>query len=215
MYFTLISDEVEEYCEKHSSAEDGILYEINRETHLQTVHPRMLSGQCLGLFLEILSRSIKPKAILEIGTFTGYSTICLAKGLLPEGIIHTIEHNIEYKERIEKNLNKAGIFEQCVLHIDSALNAISDINEEWDLVFIDADKCNYLNYYKLIVPKIKKGGILIADNVLWGGKVLYEPQKNDKDTSGLIAFNNFVKTDNRVRNVLLPFRDGIMIAEKI
>lgn len=214
MYFELVPTEVEEYCESHSSPESALLYKLQRETQLQTVHPRMLSGQMQGLFLSMISRCLKPKYVLEVGTFTAYATICLAQGLPIDGVIHTIEHNIEYKERIGKYLKSANLSEQCAVHFGDALEIIPTLPYSWDLIYLDADKINYPNYYKLLIPSLRKGGWMIADNVLWGGKVLDGSQTKDKETQAVKEFNEMVQSDSQVNNLLLPIRDGLMWIEK-
>lgn len=222
------------YSEAHTTPEIPILARLNRETHLSQVYPQMLSGHIQGSLLRMLSFMISPARILEIGTFTGYSAINLAAGLFkPEhpgslqsddfdgprvanhGLLHTIEVNPELEEMILKFIREAGLDDIIILHIGEALEIIPTLNETWDLVFIDADKPNYLNYYELILPKLRSGGFLIADNVLWDGKVLDEPGKMDKDTRGIIQFNEFVHRDDRVEHMMLPVRDGLMICRKI
>ena len=210
----MIEKELQDYAEAHSTKESGILYQLNRETHLKTIHPRMISGHLQGKFLEMLSCMIKPTQILEVGTFTGYSAICLSKGLRLDGCIHTIEKNQELKEMALQAFKKAGIENLVNYYTGNALDIIPEINEEFDLVFIDADKENYLNYYQLAFDKVKTGGFIIADNTLWSGKVTKAPLSSDKETRGLIAFNDFVQQDPGVENLLLPFRDGLMIIKK-
>ncbi len=211
----MIKPEIEKYIKDHCSPEDEILAELNRETHLKAVYPRMLSGHILGKFLEMISLMIKPEKILEIGTFTGYSTICLANGLTSNGKIYTIDLNPEIEIISEKYFKKSGITEKIVKYTGNALDIIPTINEKFDLVFIDADKENYLNYYKLVIEKINPGGFILADNVLWDGKVLQESNKADKETQGIMQFNEFVQKDKRVENVLVPLRDGVMLIRKL
>lgn len=212
--FTLLDEEIEAYCEAHSSPEEKVLYELFRETHLKTVRPRMVSGQSQGLFLEFISRLIQPERILELGTFTAYATICLAKGLTKNGIIYTIEENIEYESIILKYLHKTNMFSKTKLLFGEALNIIPTLNEKWDIIYIDADKVNYLNYYKLLLPFLKKKGIMLVDNVLWNGKISKTIENNDKDTKAIHAFNEYVQQDPEVKNLLLPLRDGIMMITK-
>ncbi len=209
----MIKKEFDKYARNHTTNETDLLKRLYRETHLKTVYPRMISGHLQGKFLELISYMIKPRRILEIGTFTGYSTICLAKGMTEDGIIHTIESEPEMQWIFGKYFEEAGISEKVVIHIDQALNVIPQTDEEFDLVFIDADKDNYLNYYQLLLPKLRPGGFLIADNAFWGGKVI----KNDKDreTQAIIEFNDFVQLDDRVENALLTVRDGLMVVRKI
>ncbi len=210
----MIKEDLQAYAENHTSPEDEVLYQLNRETHLKTIHPRMISGHLQGKFLEMVSYMIKPSQILEIGTFTGYSAICLSKGLTLDGCIHTIEKSPELKSMAIKTFAKAGIENQISYYTGDALDIIPKINEKFDLVFIDADKENYLNYYHLIFDKLNSGGFILADNALWSGKVIEKTAATDKDTQGLKAFNDFVQQDDRVENVLLPLRDGIMMVRK-
>jgi len=207
--------EIIEYAENFSSEESSVLKKLNRETHVKVLYPRMLSGKIQGNFLKMISRMIKPEKILEIGTFTGYSAICLAEGLSENGILHTIEINPELEEIILKYFNEAGVSEKIYLHIGDAVEVIPSLDETFDLVFIDADKENYLNYYNLVFDKVKKGGFIIADNVLWDGKVLNEPLPFDTETKAIREFNSFVQLDERVENLLLPLRDGLMIINKL
>ena len=209
--FNLISLELQDYCEEHSSAEDAVLYELYRETNLKVLRPRMLSCKSQGRFLEFISRLLRPKRILELGTYTAYSTICLAKGLSENGMIYTIEYEAELENMIKKYLRKANIEQKTTLFIGDAMEIIPNLNQTWDLIFIDADKVNYLNYYKMLLPHLSENGILLADNVLWSGKVTQDVKSNDKDTQALLAFNQYVQNDERVKNMILPFRDGIMM----
>ena len=213
----MISDTLFEYAEQHSTPEYPLLDRLNRETHLTQVYPHMLAGHMQGMLLRFISQMIKPRRILEIGTFTGYSAINLAMGLhsLPseECILHTIEINPEQEEIIQKYLAEAGLEKKVILHIGEALKIIPKLDETWDLVYIDADKPNYLNYYKLVFDRVKPGGFILADNALWDGKVL-EPNTRSRDTKGIIEFNELVQKDDRVENLLLPFRDGLMIVRK-
>ena len=213
--FTLISDEIEDYCEKHSSKEEDLLYQLYRETYQKTLRPRMISGHIQGLFLQMISNLVKPKRILELGTFTGYSTICLAKGLTNDGLIYTIEEEPELEYIIHKYLHQTPFYSKVKLMIGKALDFIPSLHETWDIIYIDADKTNYLNYYKILLPSLSKNGILLADNVLWSGKILNHPSSDDKETKALSEFNEYVKNDNNVTNLLLPLRDGIMIVQKI
>jgi predicted O-methyltransferase YrrM len=209
--FNLINSAIQDYCEDHTSAKEPPLYELYRETNLQVLRPRMLSCKSQGTFLEFISRMVCPKRILEVGTYTGYSTICLAKGLAADGIIYTIEYEAELEERIRKYLRKANIEQQTKLFIGDALEIIPTLNEQWDLIFIDADKINYIHYYNMLLPHLSPRGILLADNVLWSGKVTEEVKSNDRDTQAILAFNQHVQNDDRVRNMILPFRDGMML----
>lgn len=204
---------IEQYAQEHTSPEMKILSELSRETHAKVLRPRMLSGHLQGMFLQMISKIIQPKRILEIGTYTGYSAICLAQGLQNDGLLHTIDINDELESMIRRYIHKAQLTNKIVLHIGNALNIISSINESWDLVFIDADKENYLNYYDLIFEKVKPGGIIIADNVLWSGKVL-DKNENDSETIAIRHFNQYIHEDTRVEHLLLPVRDGLMIIRK-
>jgi len=207
--------ELEEYAEAHTTPETEVLHKLNRETNIRILHPRMLSGHIQGQFLKMISGMIRPKQILEIGTYTGYSAICLAEGLADEGLLHTIEIKPELEEMATDYFNRAGVIHKIKQYIGDALTIIPAINETFDLVFIDADKENYLNYYRLLIDKLKPGGYLLADNVLWSGKVVLSVPANDKETKGIMEFNDFVQNDPRVENVLLPFRDGVMMVRKI
>ncbi len=211
---SFLPKEIEAYAERMTTPETEILHQLSRETHLKVLRPRMLSGNMQGKLLQFISQMLKPERILEIGTYTGYSAICLAKGLKNNGLLHTIDNNPELEDIIKKYINKAGLQENIVLHIGEALNIIPTLEENFDLVFLDADKENYMQYYELSLAKLNKGGVIIADNVLWNGKVLYEPSKKDIETQSIIELNNHIVNDPRVENLLLPFRDGLMIARK-
>jgi predicted O-methyltransferase YrrM len=206
---------IETYITDHTSPEDDLLKRLNRETHLKVLNPRMLSGHVQGRFLEMISKMIRPKRILEIGTYTGYSAICLAKGLAGNGILHTIEVNPELEEFAKRYFREAGLESQIIQHGGDALELIPQIDETFDLVFIDAAKESYLDYYHLIFDKVRKGGFILADNALWDGKVVDLNQVQDKETQGIMAFNDFIRKDDRVENVLLSLRDGIMIIRKL
>lgn len=210
----MIDPKIENYSEEHSSNHSAILNELYRETHLKVMHPRMLSGQQQGRFLSMLSHMIRPKAILEIGTYTGYSAICLAEGLSKEGKIHTLELDPELEKIANKYFKKAGVEKQIIQYFGDALEIIPSLDILFDLVFIDADKNNYANYYRLIFDKVRSGGYILVDNVLWSGKVIESLKKGDKDTLGIIEFNTLVQQDERVENVLLPIRDGLMLIRK-
>ena len=205
---------IKEYIYKHSDPEDEILIELTRETNLKVPGSRMLSGYMQGKVIEHISKMIKPEKILEIGTYTGYSAICWAKGLKENGIIHTIEINDERKSIINKYFKKANVKSKIKLHIGDALKIIPTLDDNFDIVFIDADKPSYLKYYKLVINKVKKGAYIIADNVLWGGKVIEDKEITDESTKGIIEFNKYVKQDTNVENIILPIRDGIMLIRK-
>lgn len=210
-----ITQEIEEYCEAHSTPEPELLYRLNRETNLKVMNPRMLSGHIQGMFLTSLVRMMQPKAVLEIGTYTGYAAICLAEGLPDEGIIDTIEIDVELEDIIRKYFSQYSKKEKINLHIGDAVEVIPTLDKTYDLVFMDADKEEYIRYYELVLPKVRKGGYILADNVLWSGKVLQEVKSGDKDTPAIRQFNDYVLQDERVRNFLLPLRDGIMVIEKL
>ena len=209
-----IPKEIEDYALKNSDAELDVLRRLNRETHLKMTMPQMLSGHMQGLMLQLFSKMIRPKNILEIGTFTGYSAICLAQGLQEGGKLHTIDVNEEFREIILRNIKDAGLAGKITLHIGPAVNILPTLKEEFDLVFIDADKENYSTYYDLVFPKVKQGGFIIADNVLWSGKILNSTMKMDVETKSLFEYSRKIQDDSRVENVLLPLIDGLMIARK-
>lgn len=209
-----IPQEIEDYALLHTEEEPELLKKLNRETHAKMMFPRMLSGHLQGRLLSLISNMVKPKRILEIGTYTGYSCICLSEGLQEKGLIHSIEINDELEEIITRYLTEAGIKHKVKLHFGDALKVIPALKEEFDLVFIDADKENYSRYYDLVFPLMRKDAILVADNVLWSGKVLADPSTQDADTIALVEFSNKIQNDNRVQNLLLPVRDGLMIVRK-
>ena len=210
----IVNNKIEDYIRKNSSKEPEILKDLNKETHLKVLNPRMLSGHIQGRFLSIITKLIKPKKILEIGTYTGYSAICMAEGLIENGIIHTIDINEELVSIQNKYFAKSKCNNSIIQHVGDARNIIKSINEKFDLVFLDADKENYIEYYELVIEKVKKGGLIIADNVLWTGKVV-EPEKDDDElTQYLIDFNKMINEDDRVENIILPLRDGLNIILK-
>ena len=213
--FNLIDHTLEAYCEAHTSPENELLHRLNRQTNLETVNPRMLSDQLQGQFLNFISKIMRPSRILEIGTFTGYSALCLADGLAPDGELHTIEINEEYEDRILEFFSKSPNSDRLFLHIGDALQLIPNMDFVWDLVFIDADKEDYQRYYETVLPKVRQGGFILVDNVLWNGKVIGDIAYNDRDTRAIDNFNTYVQQDPKVRNLLLPFRDGIMMIEKL
>lgn len=206
---------LEEYVLANTREESPVLKALNRETNLKVMTPRMLAGHLQGRVLSMLSNMIRPEQILEIGTYTGYSAICLSEGLQKGGKIHTIDNNGELKEIISRYLEKAGITEKVNLYIGDAMEIIPSINEIFDLVYIDADKVNYSNYYDLVFAQVRKGGFIIADNALWNGKVLDSPEKMDEDTKAVVAYSRKVHADKRVENVIFPIRDGLMVCRKI
>jgi caffeoyl-CoA O-methyltransferase len=205
--------EIEQYAQAHTSAESDLLKKIDRETHAEVLMPRMVSGHLQGQFLSMISQMIKPKTILEIGTYTGYSAICLAEGLATTGKLITIDINEELETRVRGYFKEAGLENQIDYRIGDAANIIPVLNVSFDLVFIDADKENYGLYYDLVFDKLPVGGFILADNVLWSGKVVQA--KEDKDTKAIKEFNLKVNQDKRVKTMLLPLRDGIMMVEKI
>lgn len=211
---TLIDKKIENYIDAHTTDETDVLYDLNRATHLKTFYPNMLSGKVQGKFLEMVSRMIRPKYILEVGTFTGYSAIALAKGLVDGGKLITLEVNEEMESFIRDYIQKSGMEDKIQLIIGNALKIIPALPHEFDLVFIDADKEQYVDYYELALNKLKKGGFMLADNVLWSGKVLENDAKSDKETLGIKVFNEHVKNDKRIEQVMLSVRDGLMLIRK-
>ena len=210
----IVNNKIEDYIRKNSSKEPKILKDLNKETYLKVLNPRMLSGHLQGRFLSIITKLIKPKKILEIGTYTGYSAICMAEGLIENGIIHTIDINEELVSIQNKYFAKSKCNNSIIQHVGDARNIIKSINEKFDLVFLDADKENYIEYYELVIEKVRKGGLIIADNVLWTGKVV-EPEKDDDElTQYLIDFNKMINEDDRVENIILPLRDGLNVILK-
>lgn len=209
------SKEFNIYISEHTSPEDMLLQELTRATHLHAMQPRMLSGHIQGKLLELISKMISPVNILEIGTFTGYSAICLAKGLAENGILHTIDINDELRYIAEDFIGRSAVSDKVKLYTGDALQIIPAIEETFDLVFIDGDKREYTAYYDAVIGKVRKGGFIIADNVLWSGKIFEEVKPNDKYTIELIRFNDMIQNDSRVENLLLPLRDGMMIIRVI
>ncbi len=209
-----MNKELEDYILAHTEEESELLAELNRETEHKILLPRMLSGHLQGKLLGMISKMIKPDYILEIGTYTGYSALCLAQGLTADGILHTIEINDELENFTKSFLEKSEISHKIKFHIGNARTIIPQLPDDIDLVFIDGDKRQYLDYYKLVIEKTKKGGFILADNVLWSGKVANKNLKLDEYTKGILVFNDFVHQDDRVENVILPIRDGIMLLRK-
>jgi predicted O-methyltransferase YrrM len=207
-----ISQELEDYIEQHSAKEPELLAALNKETYQKILLPRMLSGHFQGRVLSMLSKLIRPINTLEIGTYTGYATLCLCEGMQETGQIHTIDIKEELVDFQRKYFDKSPWGKQIVQHLGEAIAIIPSLEIKFDLVFIDADKENYLNYYELIVPKMNKGGIILSDNVLWSGKVLEPLQKNDLSTKILLEYNDLLKNDPRVETVLLPIRDGLTVS---
>ncbi|PSL26681.1 O-methyltransferase [Dyadobacter jiangsuensis] len=208
-------EEIEEYSAAHTEDENALLKSLNRETHAHVLSPRMLSGHMQGRFLSMISRMIRPDRILEIGTYTGYSGICLCEGLNPGGKLITIDVNEELESFTRKYFDQTPFKDQIDYRIGNALDIIPTLTDTFDIVFIDADKINYSAYFNLCLDKTRTGGFLIADNVLWSGKVVQQLKKIDKDTQALLDFNRMVHEDPRVSNMLLPIRDGLMILQKL
>lgn len=209
-----ITKDLSDYCENNTSPESEVLANLNRETHLKVVSPRMLSGHLQGRFLSFISKLQQPNLIVEIGTYTGYSALCLAEGLAKDGKLISIDVNEETSAFAKSFISKTEYANQIELVLADAKEYVTTINEPIDLVFIDADKKNYLNYYHLIIDKIKPGGLIIADNVLWSGKITMPEKDMDRETLALHQFNQFVQQDTRVENMLLPIRDGLMVVRK-
>lgn len=204
---------IQQYAEQHTSPSDALLQRIERETHLHVLKSRMLSGHLQGRFLAMISRMIQPRWILEIGTYTGYSALCMAEGLHPDGKLYTLEVSEELGFRAQRYFDESGFKSQIELRIGDAADLIPNLVHEWDLVFIDADKASYRLYYELVLPQLRAGGVILVDNVLWSGKVADE-EMQDPATKTIREFNNFVQQDPRVENILLTVRDGLMIVRK-
>lgn len=210
-----ISEELENYVAAHSENEPELLAKLNRETHQKILQPRMLSGHFQGRVLSMLAKIIHPKHILEIGTYTGYAALCLAEGLAKNGTLDTIDNNEELVDFQKKYFAASFYKNQIIQHLGNALEIIPTLNKKFDLVFIDADKENYINYFNMVVPMMNKGGIILSDNVLWSGKVLEELNPKDKSTKILLEYNQLLKEDSRVETVLLPIRDGLTVSRVI
>nr|WP_220482963.1 O-methyltransferase [Rufibacter quisquiliarum] len=203
------------YAEAHTSPESELLHRLNRETHLNVMKPRMLSGHLQGRVLALFSQMLRPRRVLEIGTYTGYSALCLAEGLAEDGLLHTIDVNDELEDMVRGYISQAGLQDKIKLHLGQAAEIIPTLQESWDLVFIDADKKSNALYYEMVLPHVRPGGFILTDNVLWSGKVVEKYRtKLDKDTQEMLDFNQLVHQDPRVENVLLPIRDGILVARK-
>ena len=209
-----LDKDLERYILDHSDDEDAILTELDRETYLNVLRPRMLSGHLQGKILEMLSHMLRPARILEIGTYTGYSAICLAKGLQSDGQLHTIEINDELEEMAARYFSKTGVDKQITQHVGDARKIIPTIQEQFDLIFMDGDKREYSTYYDLVFDKLKTGGFILADNILWSGKVTEQVVSKDDHTESLIKFNKRIKEDKRVSKVIFPLRDGLMLIRK-
>jgi predicted O-methyltransferase YrrM len=209
-----LDNELEKYILDHCSAEDPVLEELNRETWVKTVHPQMIAGRLQGKVLEMISHMISPLRILEIGTFTGYSSICLAKGLGEGGHLYTLEKDDEIIEFASRYIGKSGLADRITLLSGDARDIVGGLEETFDLVYLDAEKDEYLDYYEMVFPKLRKGGFILADNVLWGGKVIEAVESGDHFTRGILAFNESISRDPLVETVILPIRDGIMLIRK-
>jgi predicted O-methyltransferase YrrM len=205
---------IEQYSLDHSQKESTLLNELNRQTHLDILQPRMLSGHLQGRMLSAFSKALNPNKILEIGTYTGYSALCLAEGLSKNGYLCTIDCNAELESFAQSFFKRSNYSEQINMIIGNAIELIPSIKYQWDMVFIDADKENYSNYFDLVIDNVKPGGWIIADNVLWSGKVTRPTSKNDLETASIKAFNLKVNADQRVINILVPVRDGMMLMIK-
>lgn len=210
------SEAIEEYILSHSDDEGELLAALNRDANVNLLRPRMLSGHLQGRILKMFCRMLAPKRVLEIGTYTAYATLCMAEGMAPDGRIHTIEINDEMEDFINKYLDRSSQKEKITVHFGDALEVIPKLGGEFDLVFIDADKRLYSEYYDLVFPMVRPGGLILADNTLWDGHVVEVPRSADKQTLGIMAFNDKIKRDDRVEKVILPLRDGLtMIWKKI
>ena len=208
-----LDPEIEQYAEAHTTTESPLLAQITRDTYLEVLQPRMLSGHLQGRVLSMLSKMIRPNAILEIGTYTGYSALCLAEGLSAHGTLLTIDKNMELYDRANAYFSESEFASKIKMLKGNALTIVPDLKQKWDLIFIDADKENYQSYYDLTLPNLNKGGFIIADNVLWSGKVI-DANENDIDTTALRSFNTSLIEDNRVEVLMLPVRDGLTVVRK-
>ena len=207
-----IPEDLDNYVVSHSENEPELLQQLNRETYQKILQPRMLSGHYQGRILNMISKLVSPKNILEIGTYTGYSALCLAEGLDEKGLLHTIDHNEELVDFQKKYFDRSPYKDQLRQYLGNALDIVPTIKASFDLVFIDADKSNYSNYFNLVIDKMNKGGVILSDNVLWSGKVVETPDPKDEDTKALISYNKLLKNDSRIETIMLPIRDGITIS---
>ena len=207
-----LPDNIDQYASDHSQKEPELLQELFRETWQKALVPRMISGHFQGRVLSMISKLTHPKTILEIGTYTGYSALCLAEGLQPGGALHTIDHNEELYDFQRKYFDRSDHKDQIKQYVGEALAVITEIDGPFDLVFIDADKANYSNYFEAIIDKMNPGGVILSDNVLWSGKVTEVPNPKDEDTKALIAYNQMMNEDPRIETVLLPIRDGLTVS---
>lgn len=209
-----IDEALLKYAEEHSAKEPALLQKLNRETHLKVMQPRMLSGHLQGRILSMFSKLLQPTTIVEIGTYTGYSALCLAEGLKPDGLLHTIDNNDERVPLLNRYFAEAGEQDRIRIHTGNALDILPGIEGPYDLVFIDADKHNYLSYFNMVIDKVRPGGLIISDNVLWSGKVLESPKANDVDTIALKEYNTYLASNPKVEVLLLPVRDGLSVARR-
>jgi predicted O-methyltransferase YrrM len=209
-----LDERIEDYCQEFCSKEDERLKYIDRQTHIKFLRPNMLSGNWQGNLLKIISLLVKPQRVLEIGTFTSYATLCLAEGLQEGGIVHTIERDEGLEYFITETIERFNLSDKIKLHIGNALEVIDEIDGNFDLIFIDADKANYPTYFEKCVERLNSGGVLIADNILWYGKVVLDVKDSDKETNAIKNFNRMVTEDERLDNLIIPLRDGLMVARK-
>ena len=209
-----LPENISQFTEEHSQKESEVLYELNRQTHLKMTLPRMLSGHLQGRVLSMLSKIHQPKKVLEIGTFTGYAALCMAEGLAQGGKVLTLDKNEELEGMVNEYVRKAGFQDKIEFRVGNAMEIIPELDNDWDMVFIDADKENYLNYYKLVIDKVRPGGLILADNVLWSGKVTEDYDSLDEETRVLVDYCKYTHEDDRVDNVLFPIRDGLMVSRK-
>ena len=207
-----LPEKIDNYVVKHSQKEPEFLQQLNKETWQKVLNPRMLSGGYQGRILSMISKLIQPKTILEIGTYTGYSALCLAEGLQKKGMLFTIDKNEELEDFAKKYFKQSPYTSQIKQLVGNALNILPTLNEKFDLVFIDADKTNYSTYFNMIIGKMNSGGVILSDNVLWSGKVVEEIDPNDKDTKALVEYNKMLNADDRIETILLPIRDGLSIS---
>lgn len=209
-----INKNLDNYILNHTDNEEQVLKDLSRETHVKMLRPRMLSGHLQGKLLKMICQMINPQSVLEIGTYTGYSAISMAMGTNENCTIHTIDHNDELEYFTRKHFVKSGYENRIQFHIGDALEIIPQLDTTFDLVFIDADKRQYIDYFKAIFPKLKQGGFILADDVLWDGKVIETVESNDKQTQGIIAFNDYIQNNSEVENIMLPIRHGLSIIRK-
>ena len=207
-------DAIEEYICRHIDPAEPALARLDRDTHVYHLRPRMVSGHLQGRILKMICRMVQPHRVLELGTFTGYSALCFAEGMAPDGEVHTLEIDDEVEDFAREHFAQSPYGDKVKMYIGDALETIKTLTDTYDLVFIDANKRDYLRYYEAVLPLVRPGGIILADNTLWDGKVVTEPDSRDPQTVGIIEFNNFVATDDRVEKVILPLRDGLTILWK-